>query len=91
MRFWSKSQGVGTTKIENILLRKCMSDITAARVVLYRVTKKFEKFYEKGGGGIGLRHRLWVWLSLCVQRAAQALLFSFGCFTPLQRISLLSK
>ena len=43
MRFWSKSQGVGTTKIENILLRKCMSDITAARVVLYRVTKNFEK------------------------------------------------
>ena len=70
MRFWSKSQGVGPSKIENILWRKCTSDITAWRAVLYRVTKKFEKFYEKGGGGIGFRHRLWVWLSLCVQRAA---------------------
>ena len=26
-------------------------------------------------GGIGFRHRLWVWLSLCVQRATQALVY----------------
>ena len=43
MRFWSKSQGVGPSKMENILWRKCTSDITAGRAVLYRVTKNFEK------------------------------------------------
>ena len=46
MRFWSKSQGVGTFQIENILWRKCTSDITAWRAVLYRVTKKFKKYWK---------------------------------------------
>lgn len=44
MRFWSKSQGVGPSKIENILWRKCTSDITAGRAVLYRVMKENLQF-----------------------------------------------
>ena len=43
-RFWSKSQGVGASKIENILLRKCTSDITAGRAMLYRVTRRLKNF-----------------------------------------------
>ena len=48
--FGQKVKGCAPTflpQIENNLWRKCTSDITAWRAVLYRVTKKFEKFYEK--------------------------------------------
>lgn len=49
MRFWSKSQGVGTSKFGNILWRKCTSDITARRAVLYCVTIFFEEFSSRTG------------------------------------------
>ena len=42
-----KSRIVGTPQMENILLRKCTSDITAGRAVLYRVMRKFKKFSLK--------------------------------------------
>jgi len=44
--FGQKVKGCATTfslQIENILLRKCTSDITAGRAVLYRVMRFFEK------------------------------------------------
>ena len=44
--FGQKVKGCATTfslQIENILLRKCTSDITAGRAVLYRVMKKFRE------------------------------------------------
>ena len=44
--FGQKVKGSATTfslQIENILLRKCTSDITAGRAVLYGLTKIFIK------------------------------------------------
>ena len=41
----------------------------------FQLFLKFKIETSKGGGGIGFRHRLWVWLSLCVQRATQALVY----------------